>query len=67
MKEYQQRVIEEKAELDAKIQKLYMFLASHRTLELDGEELWRLYDQNVAMRHYSYILAARIAAFKEKP
>lgn len=67
MEQHQQRVIQEKVELDEKIEKLSNFLASHRTLEVNSEELWRLHDQCILMRLYSYVLKARISAFKEKP
>ena len=58
---YQVRVIEEKAELDAKIQKLTTFLESKPMLEDRAAEL--LSAQLGAMNEYSTILESRIELF----
>jgi hypothetical protein len=64
---YQDRVREEKRELDEKISKLETFIGEgrgeiFRTLAV--EECGRLIAQRNAMREYSRILGQRIAAFK---
>ena len=58
---YQVRVIEEKAELDAKIQKLATFLESKPMLEDRAAEL--LSAQLGVMNEYSAILESRIKLF----
>ena len=58
---YQVRVIEEKAELDAKIQKLAAFLESKPMLEDRAAEL--LSAQFGVMNEYSAILESRIELF----
>ena len=64
MPEYQQRVIEEKAELDAKLEKLSAFIGdSNRFNGLDGDERFRLTRQESVMTEYSLILGERIEAF----
>lgn len=65
--DYQERVREEKRELDEKISKLETFIGEghgpiFRTLEVD--ERSRLIAQRNAMREYSRILGQRIQAFK---
>jgi hypothetical protein len=58
---YQTRVIEEKAELDTKIQKLAAFLETAPPLEDRAAEL--LSAQLGVMNEYSAILESRIALF----
>lgn len=59
---YQVRVIEEKAELDAKIEKLEAFIDKLHPSVSEAEER-RLRAQASAMTLYSWILLERIAAF----
>lgn len=61
---YQQRVVDEKAELDLKAQTLSAFIGySDIFPTLDAAEQERLKEQNDVMWRYSEILGARIAAF----
>lgn len=64
---HQQRVVAEKAELDAKLEKLSAFISSDgfSTIVADEEERGRLVCQEEVMKDYSEILGERIAAFKE--
>jgi hypothetical protein len=64
MQAYQQRVIEEKQELDAKLDKLNQFIDSPQFLVIDGEEQKRLRLQRTFMLAYSNVLGERIEAFK---
>lgn len=62
---HQQRVIEEKRELDAKATALSNFIGLNKTFEtLDATEKERLREQCEIMWKYSEILGARIAAFE---
>ena len=62
---HQQRVIEEKADLDAKIAKLADFIVFSPTYKIIGSaEKERLNRQHAAMRTYSGVLRERIAAFE---
>lgn len=65
MKIYQQLVIQEKAELDRKLQSLNEFAQSavYQTLDLKDTELLR--EQGACMGRYSDVLARRIARFKQ--
>lgn len=65
MQPYQQRVVEEKRELDAKIDKLIPFIASSMYLKLDMAEQLRMKSQLEYMTAYSNVLGERIAAFSE--
>lgn len=61
---HQQRVVDEKSELDAKLTKLADFIVSSPIFKaLPGDEKQRLYRQHVAMRAYSTVLGERIKAF----
>lgn len=60
---HQQRVIDEKAELDAKIEKLNTFISSEMIKKVEEQEQFRLGAQSVAMQRYSEILGERIANF----
>ena len=64
---HQQRVVAEKAELDAKLEKLSAFISSDgfSTIVADDEERGRLICQEEVMKQYSEILGERIAAFKK--
>jgi hypothetical protein len=64
MKEFQQRVVEEKAELDKKLTKLRAFFETESYIGLDWEEQDRLQRQVGFMKSYSDVLAERIEEFK---
>ena len=64
MKDYQQRVIEEKKQLDKKIEKLRTFLNTETFAELDLAERGRMHSQFNVMTNYSSILGERIDAFE---
>ena len=63
LKPHQQRVIDEKAELDEKVEKLGAFIHSDAFTNVETEERARLYRQFVVMKNYAKILGERIAAF----
>jgi hypothetical protein len=63
MMPHQQRVIDEKEDLDAKLGKLIPFLSSDTCLSLPFDERSRLKRQSEVMAEYSAILGERIAAF----
>lgn len=60
---HQQRVIDEKTELDERHSKLTDFLDSKTFLGLSDDERYRLRKQAMAMAEYSMFLGLRIAAF----
>lgn len=60
---YQQRAIDEKTELDERIEKLNKFLATGTFAELPQDEQDRMQRQAKYMRRYSEILGQRIEAF----
>ncbi len=61
---HQQRVVDEKNELDIKAKALSNFIGLNPTFEtLDADEQERLKEQNDVMWQYSEILGKRIAAF----
>jgi len=60
---HQQRVLDEKAELDDKLSKLSAFFSKATFEGLADDEQLRLRTQHVAMKTYSDILGERIAAF----
>lgn len=62
---HQQRVIDEKKELDEKHEKLTNFTFTDMFSSLPREEQTRLNRQHAVMETYSQILGERIAAFKE--
>jgi hypothetical protein len=64
MQEYQQCVIEEKQELDAKRNRLGEFKTTITFARLPWQEQERLNTQGHIMTMYSAVLGARIAAFK---
>lgn len=63
MQPYQQRVLDEKSELDEKRAKLTAFKDTPIFAGLPDEEKERLTRQLSCMTEYSEILAERIAAF----
>jgi hypothetical protein len=60
---HQQRVVDEKVALDAKLYALKSFTVSDLFFSLDIEERGRLTKQAEVMGEYSEILQARISAF----
>ncbi len=64
MEDYQERVVQEKVELDWKKGRLDTFLRSGGHFEVGDEEYNRMVRQITAMREYSQALGERIAAFK---
>ena len=58
---YQQRVVDEKKELDEKIQRLGKFLESDN--DIDRTDLSLLFAQLSSMQTYSQILKIRISRF----
>ncbi len=63
MQEYQQRMVTEKADLDAKTDKLSDFIMTDKFSGLPSDEMDRLARQLVCMIKYSEILGERITAF----
>lgn len=63
MMPHQQRVVDEKTDLDVKIEKLEAFIEGEIFSSLSDEEKDRLNLQLVTMDKYSDILGERIAAF----
>lgn len=67
MQPHEARVIAEKAELDARLDKLRAFLETDRAAMLDEYDRNLLENQVQWMAGYSAILAARIDRFVEAP
>lgn len=65
MLDYQQRVVDEKEELDTRIQKLATFFETETFKNLDVAEMDRLGRQFTHIRGYSEVLTERIAAFSK--
>lgn len=63
MQPHQLRVLQEKCELDERIEKLRAFIGTGVFDKLKEAEQWRLRKQIIAMDQYSEILRQRIAAF----
>jgi hypothetical protein len=64
MQPHQQRVVDEKKELDGKVDKLKAFIETSPTFKgLPADERGRLGRQFDVMAEYSSILSQRIAAF----
>lgn len=64
MKPHEQRVVDEKAELDAKITALFAFINTNPLFkQLNDIDRSLLLNQRGAMHSYSEILARRIARF----
>lgn len=65
MKPHQERVVQEKKELDEKATKLSEFIGTNPVfLTVDAAEQERLKEQCEIMWQYSEILGSRIAAFE---
>ena len=65
MQPHQQRVIEEKAELDERLSKLKAFAGTEEFASLSEAERARLNCQGLFMAGYSAVLGERIAAFSQ--
>ena len=63
MKDYQNRVIEEKRDLDSKLERLNKFMLGEEFKTLPDAEISDLTGQRGAMQEYSDILASRISRF----
>lgn len=64
MEPHQQRVVDEKSELDERAKKLSDFIGLNPVFEtIDAEEQERMKEQCEIMWQYSEILGKRIAAF----
>jgi hypothetical protein len=63
MESYQQRVVDEKADLDGKLERLTAFIGSDKFASVPEPEQWRMRTQKWAMICYSEVLGSRIAAF----
>lgn len=64
LQDWQQRVVEEKHELDAKLVKLDMFLDGSKPSHIEQLDWDLLKQQRAAMGQYSFILDLRIGKFK---
>jgi len=64
MQPYQERVVEEKRQLDEKTKRLEAFMGGDIFPTLPKDEQERMKEQRAAMTRYSDILGRRIAAFK---
>ena len=64
MQPHQQRVVDEKAELDEKLTKLDAFGRTLLFASLPPDEQGRLNRQHSLMEQYSAVLGERIAAFE---
>lgn len=64
MQPWQQRVIDEKKELDEKLKKLLVFISGEEFRKLPWQEATLLKQQALAMGKYASILEERIANFK---
>lgn len=62
---WQQRVLEEKADLDARLGRLNQFIGSGTYRALTPREQFLLHDQAKAMRAYQAALRARIKSWEE--
>jgi hypothetical protein len=62
--QYQERLLEEKAQLDERLAKLVNFIGSATFQKLPSNYCDLLQDQQIAMEEYARILAARIDLFK---
>lgn len=65
MEPYQERVVEEKQDLDQKIMRLEYFMALPEFPMVSGEEQDRMAWQLTLMKDYSTVLKERIASFSE--
>lgn len=63
LKPYQQRVVEELRELEAKVHKLACFVHSNPFWDLPDEDQLLLQEQLKAMNEYEHILRLRVQRF----
>ena len=63
MQPHEQRVVDEKVELDTRLEKLRAFFTTPIFQELDYHDQWLLKLQENVMSDYSEILETRIARF----
>ena len=63
MEAYQVRVVEEKQDLDSKLEKLNLFVTSTKFDDVPLPEQERLKKQLLIMKEYSQVLSDRIAVF----
>lgn len=61
---YKNRVVDEKRDLDGRIERLLKFIGSDLFVSLSEGEQKRLRRQEVIMELYSEVLAERIASFE---
>lgn len=66
MEAYQGRVVEEKRELDEKLERLSVLIGSDRFQELSVAECKRLVLQFSIMQEYARVLGERISAFMKE-
>lgn len=67
MQPHQQRVVDEKAELSEKLEKLETFTGGSIYADLPASEQMRLSRQLLIMQLYEQVLAERIGAFPAEP
>jgi hypothetical protein len=65
MQEFQKRVVEEKTQLDERLEKLKIFLKTPTFKSLTSIERVRLTRQSEVMQEYSTILGQRIEGFEQ--
>ena len=63
MEAWQERIIQERAQLDERLAKLNEFMGSEALLKLSSDEQQRLRYQHHYMTRYSDILAERVASW----
>ena len=63
LKPHEERVVQEKADLDEKLVKLRDFMRKDTFATLPSEDQWLLRMQHDAMDQYSRVLGLRIARF----
>ena len=63
MESYQTRVVEERKELNIKIEKLDVFFERDKFKSLDSYDRFLLFSQSLKMKHYLEILDCRIERF----
>ena len=65
MQEWQQRVVDEKKNLDVRLDALDEFINTGKSAELDPMERFRLSSQRYHMAAYSEVLRQRVEAFEK--
>jgi uncharacterized protein len=60
MEDFKQRVVDERAELELKLQRLSIFIATPAARSLDPEDFWLLQVQALVMESYVAILSRRL-------